>query len=118
MKYTFLLLLSITLIACGTSEKEAQKEKNYIGMAADLCDCMTPLSNLYEQVLTATAAQDTATIESLVGKFEQLSQEGEDCAAKLEAKYGDFVGDEEIKAKAAIREKCPKIADMMEGGTQ
>lgn len=117
MKYTFLLLI-VCLISCGTSEKEEKKEKNYAGMAIDLCACMTPLSDLYEQVLIATEAQDTATIESLVGDFEKLSQEGEDCAAKLEAKYGDFIGEEEVKAKAAIREKCPKIADMMEGGAQ
>lgn len=93
-------------------------EKDYAGMATDLCQCMTPLADLYDRVMVATAQQDSATVASLLERFEELSETGEDCAAKLESKYGDFVGEEEVKAKAAIQEKCPKIAEMMGQATE
>ncbi|MFK7936165.1 MAG: hypothetical protein AB8G22_21805 [Saprospiraceae bacterium] len=112
MKFTIYTLLIIFLASCGTPEKD------YAGMADDLCKCMTPLSDLYDQVMEATEKQDTAAVELLADKFAQLSEDGEDCAAKLEEKYGDFVGEEEAKAKAALEQKCPKIAKMMGQGAE
>jgi len=112
MKPTFYILIITLFAAC------AAPEKDYEGMASDICQCMTPLSELYDQVMQASEQQDTTAVQQLAAQFEQLSTEGEDCAGKLEEKYGDFVGEEEVKAKAAIRKKCPKIADMMEQGAE
>ena len=112
--YSFLILIFILgLTACGDSKPKV----DYNGMAKELCTCMQPLANLYQEVIEAANQQDTARMEALVVEFEKISNQGELCAEHLEKKYGDFAGpEEEAKAKAAMQKACPHIVEMMEGG--
>ncbi|MEL7021426.1 MAG: hypothetical protein AAGK47_07460 [Bacteroidota bacterium] len=112
MKWIIYILTTFLLASC------AAPEKDYEGMATELCQCMTPLAKLYQEVMTARAQQDTTTVQQLVVQFEQLSKEGADCAERLEDKYGDFVGDEEEKAKRSLYKQCPEIAQMLEQSPQ
>lgn len=122
MKHLMMLALTtLVLMSCGGKTNSAEttttattEEKNYEGMAAELCQCMTPFAELYKEVTEATTAGDTTKAQALLADFQKLSSEGQACAARLEVKYGDFVGEDEIKAKAAFRKKCPEIAALTE----
>lgn len=119
--FFMLLLTSLFLTACGDSNSGASGDQkvDFDAMAQELCTCMTPLSDLYQEVMAASEAQDTTKMAALVENFERLSQEGEACATRLEQKYG-AMDDPAIteKARAAVEKTCPNIAAMMAGATQ
>lgn len=118
--FSMLLAISLFLTACGSEGENTENPADkYDAMAKELCTCMTPLSNLYQEVVAATEAQDTAKVQTLIVDFERLSQEGEACAARLEAKYGNMDAPDVFqKAKAAVEKSCPEIAAMMAGALE
>ncbi len=126
MRIRIPLFLTATLLlfftACNSetageqSNSNATSETRYEDMAAELCTCMQPLADLYEKVLAATEAGDEEKALELMNEFQAASDTGEQCAAQLEEKYGDFKGEEEEKkAQIAVEKACPKIAEMIGG---
>ena len=88
---------------------------DYDAMAKELCDCMNPLVEMNEEIQKLTAAGDTEAVGKMFSELEAKFTEGEQCALKLQTKYGEMnTPEQEAKAKAALRKICPKVADMMD----
>lgn len=120
-----MLCALLMTFSCGneanTDDKNsdtAGAELDYDGMAQALCACMTPLMEVQEKVLELSAEGKTDEIQELLSDIEKLSEEGDKCVAKLEAKYGVVEGENEQKANAAFQKACPRIANMLENAIE
>lgn len=120
-------LLSISLLFCSTTlffscvdegnsskDKTAQKRIDYDAMAQELCICMTPLMDIQQKITALSAEGKTDEIQDLLSNIEKISENGDECVAMLEAKYGVVENENEAKANAAFQKACPKIASMLE----
>ena len=127
--YTFLTLVAwlFSVAACnnsnntsggGSSEDVTAKEVDYEAMADELCNCMRPMVKLYDELLDAKEEEDQESLKILLNRMESVSADSEACATKLEEKYGDFIGEGEVRAKAALEKACPRIAKMVASGEE
>lgn len=104
------LLICIGLLSC----KGKKAETDYNAMAKELCNCMTPLVEMNDDIQELTAAGDTEAVGQMFQKLEAKFAEGERCAVNLENKYGKMnEPEQEAKAQAALEKHCPRVAEMM-----
>ena len=108
MKYFPLLCL---LLAC---QPAPPAETDYVALAQEICVCMTPLIDLNEEVLRTANANDAAAAEALIARVDEISDESEACAKRIEAKYGKLEAAEGPAAEKAFREHCPRMAGLLE----
>ena len=122
------IIPNLLFVACGNGGNNASgggdadtyeaKDVDYDAMASELCTCMRPMVKLYDELLEAKEEADQEGLRVLLNRMESVSAESEACATKLEQKYGDFVGEGEMKAKAALEKACPRIAKMVASGEE
>ena len=107
------LLLGSILFAFSCNNTPTEQSVDYDAMAQDLCKCMTPLMDIQQKISALSAEGKTDEIQLLLGNVEKLSEEGDECVAKLEAKYGVVENENEAKANAAFQKACPAVAGML-----
>ena len=108
MKYLPLLCL---FFACQPNPPAAT---DYVALAKEICVCMTPLIDLNNEVLRVAGAGDPAAAEALIARVDEISDEAEACAGRIEAKYGKLEEAEGPEAEKAFLEHCPKMAGLLE----
>ena len=108
MRYLFPLLL---LAACAPAAPEAV---DYDAMAKEICACMTPLIELNSQVMQVAQTGDPAAAEALIARVDEISDESEACAQRVETKYGKLEEAEGPAAEQAFLTHCPKMAGLLE----
>lgn len=119
-------LIQISLLFCSIflffscSDKSSdnksattQKSIDYDSMAQGLCKCMTPLMDIQQKIAQLSAEGKTDEIQELLSSVEKMSEDGDKCVEKLEAKYGIIETENEQKANAAFQKACPKVAQML-----
>lgn len=109
----FKTLIIPVMILLMFSCKESRKI-DLDAVANDLCKCMQPLADINDEILVATQNRDSVAMEKLILEIEAVAAKSEQCAQKLDSKYGVIPTEEEPKAEAAFRKACPEIAQIME----
>lgn len=126
MKYQLLLgLIVVTMMSfgCGDAAPKTDgeganasdsKEMNFDEMAEGFCTCMRPMFEFQQKVFQLAEEGKEDEIEAFREQAMQVQQDGENCIAALEAKYGVVEGAEnEAKATEALKKACPDIMDLM-----
>jgi len=86
---------------------------NHSEVASELCKCMQPLIDLNKKIQRLVKEGNTEAVQNMIGEVEKLSDEGEACTERLEAKYGKITGGDEEKIEKAMRKSCPDVARMI-----
>ncbi len=74
---------------------------------------MQPLADIIDEI-DVTKKYDSVEMQKLILEFERIAARSEQCAQKLDSKWGVIPPEEESKADAAFKKACPKIAEIME----
>ena len=115
MKLAKLLML---LIATSWLGQSCQSEDPTEKIAQETCDCLKPLSELFQKVQKLSEEGMTEELTELVGELESTATEAEACSEKIVKKYGEM--DEET-ITAAMEKNCPSVIetmDMLEEGLE
>ena len=86
---------------------------DYDAMAAEMCECLKPMSKVSEQIEEASKGTDTLLMRQLIQKIEIVAAKSDTCANELFKKYGDISAENEIKAQEALNKACPHIMSKM-----
>lgn len=115
------LSLIVFLVACSgkkdkttegaTTETTAVEGNPYEAMAADLCNCMKPMADLYKKIKELTAAGDVDTLTGLMDELETASEEADECVDALYEKHGE--PEDNTKYEDQFRKTCPEVADLI-----
>mgnify|MGYP006969408939 CR=1 FL=1 len=96
------------LLLAGQSCKS---EFPYAKMAQETCDCLQPMSDLFQKVQQMSEQGLTDELGSLMGELETTAENAEACTDKLSEKYGE--PEDEAKAMEAMNKICPAVVEMM-----
>ncbi len=115
-------MFGLLLFSCKSDTKNTNTKKSaaadFDKMAQELCKCMRPLAEMNTKVKQLVEEGKTQEVAALFPEIERLSSEGEACAADLETIYGVIEGENEKKAKVALKKACPDIASMLDQAEQ
>ena len=105
----FIPVMLLLFFSCKESPKI-----DFDAIANDLCKCMQPLADINDEIVAATEKNDSVAMQRLILEIESVAAKSEQCAQKLDIKYGVVPTKEEPKAEVAFKKACPEIAKIME----
>ena len=102
-----ILITALVLFGC-------QQSADIDNMAADICECMRPMTESFKAIESLSAAGEVDALENAMESLEATAKQAEDCTGELEEKYGDALEQQETKIKELMVEKCPEVSRAMQ----
>ncbi len=108
MKRLLLFFFLLSLVSACQQKSDAEK------MAADLCDCMQPLTEAFQAIERLSAEGDVEGLEDAMANMEARARTSEACTVRLEEKYGDAMREQETQIREIMARECPDVVAAMQ----
>ncbi len=102
-------LVSITLMAFVFMISACQTAKTEKEIAAGLCECLQPMTELYRQLQEQNEADPSLENAALKAKLEAAGLESEACTENIKIEYGEVMEKQTEEIKTAMETLCPKV---------
>jgi spore coat protein CotF len=106
MKLSYLLIITISLLAFTNCQNQSQKAANMI------CDCNAGLVEYTAKMKLLQAENDVNSIAEMQPEGDKLIAEAEKCLAKMEEELGESSMESksfEIEVMEVLEKQCPEV---------